>query len=71
MALFILGIWVFDLQYKIFFFLGCSEKFALQALKASDWNLEGAFDLFYSQPQIRSIPDSRHLEELYQRYKGT
>jgi len=48
---------------------GTSEKFALQALKASDWNLEGAFDLFYSQPQIRSIPDSRHVEELYQRYK--
>lgn len=48
---------------------GTSEKFALQALKATDWNLEGAFDLFYSQPQIRSIPDSRHVEELYQRYK--
>lgn len=48
----------------------CSEKAALQALKASDWHLEGAFDVFYSQPQIRSLTDSRHLEELYNRYKG-
>eukprot|EP00252_Welwitschia_mirabilis_P006209 TRINITY_DN1700_c0_g1_i1.p1 TRINITY_DN1700_c0_g1~~TRINITY_DN1700_c0_g1_i1.p1 ORF type:complete len:252 (-),score=49.77 TRINITY_DN1700_c0_g1_i1:302-1057(-) len=48
---------------------GTSEKFALHALKASDWNLEGAFDFFYSQPQPQSVPDSRHLEELYQRYK--
>lgn len=48
----------------------CSEKVALQALKASDWNLEGAFDVFYSQPQIRTYTDTRHLEELYKRYKG-
>ncbi|KAJ8640899.1 hypothetical protein MRB53_017593 [Persea americana] len=50
---------------------GSSEKVALQALKASDWHLEGAFDIFYSQPQIRSVTDSRHLEELYHRYKDT
>ncbi|KAM6582839.1 hypothetical protein CsatB_009841 [Cannabis sativa] len=49
---------------------GASEKVALQALKASDWNLEGAFDLFYSHPQFKSFTDSRHLEELYKRYKG-
>ncbi|XP_020110500.1 DCN1-like protein 2 isoform X2 [Ananas comosus] len=48
---------------------GTSEKAALQALKASDWHLEGAFDIFYSQPQIRAVIDSRHLEELYNRYK--
>ncbi|GMH10685.1 hypothetical protein Nepgr_012526 [Nepenthes gracilis] len=48
---------------------GASEKVALQALKASDWHLEGAFDVFYSQPHIRSLTDSRHLEELYNRYK--
>ncbi|XP_021901430.1 DCN1-like protein 2 isoform X1 [Carica papaya] len=48
---------------------GASEKVALQALKASDWNLEGAFDVFYSQPQIRTYTDTRHLEELYKRYK--
>nr|XP_029117201.1 DCN1-like protein 1 isoform X2 [Elaeis guineensis] len=48
---------------------GTSEKVALQALKASDWHLEGAFDFFYSQPQIRAVTDSRHLEELYNRYK--
>ncbi|KAL0900279.1 hypothetical protein Bca101_084240 [Brassica carinata] len=30
------------------------EKNALQALKASDWQLEAAFDVFYSQPQPRS-----------------
>lgn len=48
----------------------CSEKLALQALKSSDWHLEGAFDFFYSQPQIKSYTDTRHLEELYNRYKG-
>lgn len=48
---------------------GASDKVALQALKASDWQLEGAFDYFYSQPQIRAVTDSRHLEELYNRYK--
>ncbi|MQM17181.1 hypothetical protein Taro_050149 [Colocasia esculenta] len=47
-----------------------SDKIALQALKASDWHLEGAFDFFYSQPQIRAVTDSRQLEELYKRYKG-
>ncbi|KAI5579202.1 hypothetical protein POPTR_008G083800v4 [Populus trichocarpa] len=48
---------------------GTSEKVAVQALKASDWHLEGAFDAFYSQPQSRTYTDSRHLEELYNRYK--
>ncbi|CAG7877759.1 unnamed protein product [Brassica rapa] len=33
---------------------GASDKNALQALKASDWQLEAAFDMFYSQPQPRS-----------------
>ncbi|XBI79612.1 hypothetical protein VPH35_089018 [Triticum aestivum] len=47
---------------------GASEKVALQALKASDWHLEGSFDYFYSQPQI-SVTNSRHLEDLYSRYK--
>ncbi|MED6157579.1 hypothetical protein PIB30_024585 [Stylosanthes scabra] len=50
---------------------GANEKIALQSLKASDWHLEGAFDYFYSQPQLKtSYTDSRHLEELYNRYKG-
>lgn len=48
---------------------GASEKSALQTLKASDWHLEGAFDVFYSQPQSKSFTDSRHLEELFSRYK--
>lgn len=48
---------------------GSSEKAAIQALKSSDWHLEGAFDVFYSQPQIKSPTDTRHLEELYNRYK--
>ncbi|XP_048425841.1 DCN1-like protein 1 isoform X1 [Pyrus x bretschneideri] len=48
---------------------GASEKVALQALKSSDWHLEGAFDVFYSQPQLQTHTDSRHLEELYNRYK--
>jgi DCN1-like protein 1/2 len=50
---------------------GASEKNALQALKASDWHLEAAFDVFYSQPQPRSnAAEVRRLEELYNRYKG-
>ncbi|AQK56585.1 Defective in cullin neddylation protein [Zea mays] len=49
---------------------GASEKAALQALKASDWHLEGAFDVFYSQPQI-AVANTRHLEELYNRYKDS
>ncbi|KAG2315594.1 hypothetical protein Bca52824_018716 [Brassica carinata] len=48
---------------------GASEKNALQTLKASDWQLEAAFDVFYSQPQPRSNADVRRLEELYNRYK--
>ena len=51
-------------------FIKCSEKVALQALKASDWHLEGAFDVFYSQPLVKSYADTRHVEELYKRYKG-
>ncbi|KAG9160947.1 hypothetical protein Leryth_023541 [Lithospermum erythrorhizon] len=46
-----------------------SEKVAIQALKASDWHLEAAFELFYSQPQARSLTNTRHLEELYNKYK--
>ncbi|XP_022933302.1 DCN1-like protein 2 isoform X4 [Cucurbita pepo subsp. pepo] len=48
---------------------GTSEKVAHQALKASEWHLEGAIDVFYSQPLIKAFTDSRHLEELYSRYK--
>lgn len=48
---------------------GASEKAAYQALKASDWHIEGAFDYFYSQPQIKAAADSRQIEELYNRYK--
>ncbi|KAK9128661.1 hypothetical protein Syun_017458 [Stephania yunnanensis] len=48
---------------------GTSEKLALQALKTSDWHLESAFDVFYSQPQAKSATNSRHLEELYYKYK--
>jgi DCN1-like protein 1/2 len=51
-------------------FSWCSEKAALTALKASDWNLEGAFEIFYNQPPARPITDPRYLEELYVRYKG-
>ncbi|KAL0407142.1 UNVERIFIED_CONTAM: DCN1-like protein 1 [Sesamum latifolium] len=48
---------------------GASEKVAIQALKSSDWQFEGAFDIFYSHPQLKSVADTRHLEELYNRYK--
>ena len=48
---------------------GSNERTALQALKASDWHLEGAFDYFYSQPHVRSVVDSRQIEALYNRYK--
>ncbi|KAG5546904.1 hypothetical protein RHGRI_018909 [Rhododendron griersonianum] len=46
-----------------------SEKAALQALKASNWHLEGAFDVFYSQTQVKPYADTRRVEELYNRYK--
>ncbi|KAM1122827.1 hypothetical protein ACFX2I_004320 [Malus domestica] len=57
---------------------GASEKVALQVLKESDWHLEGAFDIFYTQPQLQAETDSntdsntnsRQLEELYNTYKG-
>ncbi|CAA0836567.1 Unknown protein [Striga hermonthica] len=48
---------------------GASEKVAIQALKSSDWQFEGAFDIFYSHPHVKSVADTRHLEELYNRYK--
>ncbi|XP_042060223.1 DCN1-like protein 1 [Salvia splendens] len=48
---------------------GSSEKVAVQALKASDWQFEGAFDIFYSHSHVKSAADTRHLEELYNRYK--
>ncbi|KAK1417946.1 hypothetical protein QVD17_27082 [Tagetes erecta] len=51
---------------------GASEKVALQVLKSIDWHLEGAFDVFYSQPtqpQRQSSTDSKHIEKLYNRYK--
>ncbi|KAI4388021.1 hypothetical protein MLD38_000398 [Melastoma candidum] len=48
---------------------GSSEKVALQALKTSDWNLEGAFDIFYSQPHVRAHTDTKRLEELFSRYR--
>uniref|UniRef100_A0A803N5K2 Defective in cullin neddylation protein n=1 Tax=Chenopodium quinoa TaxID=63459 RepID=A0A803N5K2_CHEQI len=49
---------------------GVSEKVAHQALKAGDGHLEGALDIYYSQPQIKPFTDSRHLEELFNRYRG-
>ncbi|KAI7986239.1 hypothetical protein LOK49_LG14G00860 [Camellia lanceoleosa] len=47
------------------------EKVASQALKASDWHLEGALDIFSDQIQVKSYADTRHVEELYNRYKGS
>ncbi|CAI9755071.1 unnamed protein product [Fraxinus pennsylvanica] len=48
-------------------YFGCSEKVAIWALKASDWHLEGAFDVFYSHPRIKALAD---IKQLYNRYKG-
>ncbi|MCO5583576.1 hypothetical protein L7F22_037488 [Adiantum nelumboides] len=50
---------------------GASEKSALQALKASDWNLEGAFEYFYNQPPLRPTLNFGQLDELYLRYKDS
>lgn len=52
------------------YYILCSEKVAVQALKASDWQFEGAFDIFYSHSHVKSVADTRHLEELYHKYKG-
>lgn len=64
-----LGIGRRDKVQQFMTITGASEKVALQALKVSDWNLEGAFDVFYSQSQVKSSADARRLEELYNRYK--
>ncbi|KAL6542990.1 hypothetical protein OROHE_010510 [Orobanche hederae] len=48
---------------------GASERVAIQTLKSSDWQFEGAFDIFYSNSHVKSVADTRHLEELYNRYK--
>ncbi|XP_027171185.1 DCN1-like protein 1 [Coffea eugenioides] len=58
-----------DKVHQFMTITGTSEKAAYQALKASDWHLEGAFDAFYSQPQPKSYTDARRLEDLYNRYK--
>ncbi len=57
-------------QISLCILLNCSEKAALVSLKASDWNLEGAFEFFFNQPPARPATDPRFLEELYLRYKG-
>lgn len=50
-----------------------SERDALAALRATDWNLEAAFDAFYSNPQAVGISggsaDISRIEELYARYR--
>lgn len=64
-----IGLWIS--QFDLFLCCcKCSEKAALQALKASNWHLEGAFDVFYSQTQVKPFADTRRVEELYNRYKG-
>ncbi|KAG5409838.1 hypothetical protein IGI04_006157 [Brassica rapa subsp. trilocularis] len=37
---------------------------------SSDWQIEAAFDVLYSQPQPKSNGDMRRLKELFNRYKG-
>lgn len=65
-----IGLWISQFDLFKFMLLQCSEKAALQALKASNWHLEGAFDVFYSQTQVKPYADTRRVEELYNRYKG-
>ncbi|XP_024537706.1 DCN1-like protein 2 [Selaginella moellendorffii] len=48
---------------------GANEKAALAALKASDWNLDGALDIYYNQAFARPKLDPYQLEEVYSRYK--
>ncbi|PIA48370.1 hypothetical protein AQUCO_01400762v1 [Aquilegia coerulea] len=49
--------------------IGTNDKVAVASLKDSGWHLEGAIDAYYSQPQSKTSTNSRHLEELYNRYK--
>ncbi|EFJ37554.1 hypothetical protein SELMODRAFT_403971 [Selaginella moellendorffii] len=59
-----------DKVHQFMSIAGATEKASLTALKASDWNLEGAFEYFYTnQPVSKPMADPRHLEELYMRYK--
>ncbi|KAF5774158.1 putative defective-in-cullin neddylation protein [Helianthus annuus] len=61
---------LFSLHQRFIAITGASERVALQALKVSDWYLEGAIDVFYSQPRVQQTStDSRHLEKLYNRYR--
>jgi DCN1-like protein 1/2 len=49
-----------------------TEKASIVALKAADWNVEAAFEFYYSQPHPSSPQtrtDQRQLEALYSRYK--
>lgn len=50
---------------------GASERSALASLKASDWNLKLAFEVFYSSssPLSYARTDTVLQEQLYQRYK--
>ncbi|KAK1440096.1 hypothetical protein QVD17_05921 [Tagetes erecta] len=58
-----------DKVHQFMTITGAGEKAALTVLKASDWHLDGAFDIFYRQPHAKSFIDVRHLEELYNKYK--
>ncbi|KAK9057082.1 hypothetical protein SSX86_024449 [Deinandra increscens subsp. villosa] len=58
-----------DKVHQFMTITGTGEKLALSTLKASDWHLDGAFDIFYRQSHSKSFIDVRHLEELYNKYK--
>ncbi|XP_076936237.1 uncharacterized protein LOC143603287 [Bidens hawaiensis] len=59
-----------DKVHQFMTITGTSEKVALTTLKASDWHLDGAFDVFYRQPHVnKSSIDARNIEELYNKYK--
>ncbi|XP_022886416.1 DCN1-like protein 1 isoform X2 [Olea europaea var. sylvestris] len=50
---------------------GAGEKFAIQALKATDWHLEGAFNVLHRQPRIEALANIKRLDELYHQYKDS
>ncbi|GBG61594.1 hypothetical protein CBR_g22391 [Chara braunii] len=46
-----------------------SERVALAALRACEWNVEVAFEYYFNQPPARPAVDVSKLDELYQRFK--
>jgi len=50
----------------------CSEKHAIEALRASDWNLQAAFEYYFNNAYLRNRKsvDTSKIEAVFLMYKG-